>query len=338
MKRVIVAAMAAVVMGASSGLAFALDKVTLGTNWLAQGGHGGFYQALADGTYEKYGLEVEIKMGGPQVNNRPMLSAGRIDFLLAGSLLLPFDDVRNGVPTVAVAAFYQKNPESLIAHKGVYKDLADAGANAPTVLLSKDGQFSFWRWLLNEYGFRDEQVRPYGFSLAQFLSDKKAVQQAYATSEPLYAAAEGVEVDTFLFADYGYSTYSNVIQTRRDLVEQNPDLVQRFVSASIEGWYNFLYGDRSKGYAAILKDNPELTAEKLDKEMEQVKKLGLIDSGAALEKGIGSIDMARVGSFYELAVKSGIVESGSVDITQAATDQFTNKGVGLDIKQKLTGQ
>ncbi|HWK68195.1 MAG TPA: ABC transporter substrate-binding protein [Rhizobiaceae bacterium] len=337
MKRLIVAAMAAVVMGASSSLAFALDKVTLGTNWLAQGGHGGFYQALADGTYEKYGLEVEIKMGGPQVNNRPMLSAGRIDFLLAGSLLMPFDDVRNGVPTIAVAAFYQKNPESLIAHKGVYKDLADA-AKAPTVLLSKDGQFSFWRWLVNEYGFRDEQVRPYNFSLAQFLSDKQVVQQAYATAEPIYAAAEGAEVETFLFADYGYNTYSNVIQTRKDLVDSNPDLVQRFVSASIEGWYNFLYGDHSKGYEAILRDNPELTAEKLDKEMEQVKELGLMDSGAALEKGIGSLDMATVKSFYELAVKSGIVEKDSVDITQAATDQFTNKGVGLDIKRKLTGQ
>lgn len=337
MKRLIVAAMAAAVMGASSTLAFALDKVTLGTNWLAQGGHGGFYQALADGTYEKYGLDVEIKMGGPQVNNRPMLSAGRLDFLLAGSLLMPFDDVRNGVPTIAVAAFYQKNPESLIAHKGVYKDLTDA-AKAPTVLLSKDGQFSFWRWLLNEYGFRDEQVRPYNFSLAQFLSDKEVVQQAYATSEPLYAAAEGVEVDTFLFADYGYSTYGNVIQTRTDLVENNPDLVQRFVSASIEGWYNFVYGDRSKGYEAILKDNPELTAEKLDKEMEQVKKLGLIDSGAALEKGIGSVDMERVKAFYELAVNAGILEKDSLDVTKAATDQFTNKGVGLDIKQKLAGQ
>ncbi|MGI6856210.1 ABC transporter substrate-binding protein [Mesorhizobium sp. 1B3] len=337
MKRLIVAALAAVVMGATGSLALALDKVTLGTNWLAQGGHGGFYQALADGTYEKYGLEVEIKMGGPQVNNRPMLSAGRLDFLLAGSLLMPFDDVRNGVPTIAVAAFYQKNPESLIAHKGVYKDLADA-AKAPTVLLSKDGQFSFWRWLVNEYGFRDEQVRPYNFSLAQFLSDKQVVQQAYATAEPIYAAAEGAEVETFLFADYGYNTYSNVIQTRTDLVENNPDLVQRFVSASIEGWYNFLYGDHSKGYEAILRDNPELTAEKLDKEIEQVKKLGLMDSGAALEKGIGSLDMATVKSFYELAVKSGIVERDSVDITKAATDQFTNKGVGLDIKQKLTGQ
>lgn len=337
MKRLIVAAMAAVVVGATSSLAFALDKVTLGTNWLAQGGHGGFYQAIADGTYEKYGLEVEIKMGGPQVNNRPMLSAGRLDFLLAGSLLMPFDDVRNGVPTIAVAAFYQKNPESLIAHKGVYKDLADA-AKAPTVLLSKDGQFSFWRWLVNEYGFRDEQVRPYNFSLAQFLSDKQVVQQAYATAEPIYAAAEGAEVETFLFADYGYNTYSNVIQTRKDLVENNPDLVQRFVSASIEGWYNFLYGDHSRGYEAILRDNPELTAEKLDKEMEQVKKLGLMDSGAALEKGIGSLDMATVKSFYELAVKSGIVEKDSVDITKAATDQFTNKGVGLDIKQKLAGQ
>ena len=326
-------------LGAFAGLmastaAWANDKVVLGTNWLAQGGHGGFYQALIDGTYEKYGLEVEIHPGGPQVNTRPMLAAGRLDFLVTGNLLLSFDNVRNGIPTTVVAAFYQKDPQVLMAHEGAYSDFNDL-VNAPAILLAKDAQYSFWLWLVSEFGFKDEQVRPYGYSLAQFLSDEKMVQQAYATAEPLYAAKSGANPVSYLLADYGYRTYANTIETRQDLVNDNPDLVQRFVDATIIGWNNFLYGDRSKAYELILKDNPDMSAETLDAELEMIMKLDLIDSGDAVEKGIGAMSMERVAQFHELAVKSGIVEDADMDMTKVATDQFVNKGVGTDIKKQL---
>ncbi|MBC2885633.1 ABC transporter substrate-binding protein [Ochrobactrum sp. CM-21-5] len=334
MKKTLAAAITALSLGLSAQMAHALDKVTLGTNWLAQAGHGGFYQALADGTYEKYGLDVAIEMGGPQVNNRPMLAAGRLDFLLAGNLLLSFNNVANGIPTTVVAAFYQKDPQALMAHEGEYKDFQDL-ANAETILISKDGQFSFWPWLVKEFGFKDEQLRPYGYSLAQFLSDKKTVQQAYATAEPLYAEKEGAKVTTYLLADHGYSTYGNTIETRQELVDTNPDLVQRFVTASIEGWTNFLYGDRSKAYELILKDNADMSKETLDAELARIKELQLIDSGDALEKGIGAVSMERVKDFYDLARKSGIVSGDELDMNKVATDAFVNKGAGLDIKKQL---
>lgn len=315
----------------------AADKVVMGTNWLAQGGHGGYYQALADGTYAKHGLDVEISMGGPQVNNRPLLAAGRLDFLMAGNLLLSFDNVRNGIPTTVVAAIYQRDPQALMAHKGAYADFA-ALAKAPKVLISKDGQFSFWPWLVQQKGFHDEQLRPYGFSLAPFLADKELVQQAYGTAEPIYAAAEGADPEVFLLADQGWNTYASTIETRNDLIEKNPDLVQRFIDATIEGWYTFLYGDHSAGYSAIIAANPEMTAEKLDAEMAKFKELGIIDVGDALDKGIGAVDPARVAAFYQLAVSAGILAEGSVDPAKVATDQFVNKGHGLDLKAKLTGQ
>ena len=318
----------------SSQIVAAADKVVMGTNWLAQGGHGGFYQALADGTYSKHGLDVEIMMGGPQMNNRPMLIAGKLDFLMTGNLLLSFDNVRNGIPTMVVAAFFQKDPQAMISHKGSYKNFADL-ANAPTVLVSKDGQFSFWKWMVNAHGFKDEQVKPYGYNLAQFLNDKQMVQQAYGTAEPLYAAAAGATPETFLLADQGWTTYSTTIEARTEMVEKNPDLVQRFVNASIEGWYNFLYGDRTAAYDLIMKDNPEMTKEKLDKEMAQFENLGIIDVGEALTKGIGAMDMGRVKAFHKLAIDAGIIEAGSVDINKVATDQFVNKGHGLDIKANL---
>ena len=318
----------------SSNIVNAADKIVFGTNWLAQGGHGGFYQAIADGTYKKHGLDVEIMMGGPQMNNRPMLIAGKLDFLMTGNLLLSFDNVRNGIPTMVVGAFFQKDPQAMIAHSGQYSNFSDL-KNAPTVLVSKDGQFSFWKWMVNAHGFKDEQVKPYAYNLAQFLQDEKMVQQAYGTAEPIYAAAAGAKPETFLLADHGWTTYSTTIEARTEMVQNNPDLIQRFMNASIEGWYNFLYGDRSAAYGLIMKDNPEMTKEKLDKEMAQFEKLGIIDVGEALTKGIGAMDMARVKSFHKLAIDSGIIEAGSVDINKVATDQFVNKGHGLDIKAKL---
>tara|TARA_B100000965_G_scaffold274908_1_gene232844 strand:- start:232 stop:1236 length:1005 start_codon:yes stop_codon:yes gene_type:complete len=318
----------------SSNIVNASDKIVFGTNWLAQGGHGGFYQAIADGTYKKHGLDVEIMMGGPQMNNRPMLIAGKLDFLMTGNLLLSFDNVRNGIPTMVVGAFFQKDPQAMIAHSGQYSNFSDL-KNAPTVLVSKDGQFSFWKWMVNAHGFKDEQVKPYAYNLAQFLQDEKMVQQAYGTAEPIYAAAAGAKPKTFLLADHGWTTYSTTIEARTEMVQNNPDLIQRFMNASIEGWYNFLYGDRSAAYGLIMKDNPEMTKEKLDKEMAQFEKLGIIDVGEALTKGIGAMDMDRVKSFHKLAIDSGIIEAGSVDINKVATDQFVNKGHGLDIKAKL---
>lgn len=320
----------AIAMALAAGAAQAQDEVRFGTNWLAQGGHGGFYQALADGTYEEYGLDVEIVEGGPQMNNRPMLPAGRLDFLMAGNLLLSFDNVRNDIPTTVVAGFFQRDPQALMSHEGVYEDFADL-TNAPTVLISRDGQFSFWQWLVDAHGFRDEQLRPYGFNIAQFLSDEEIVQQAYATAEPLYAAAEGADVTTHLLADHGWNTYSTTIETRTELVENDPDLVQRFIDASIIGWYNFLYGDRSAAYELIMEENPEQSVEKLDAEIARMQELGIVDSGDALENGIGALDLDRVASFHELAVNAGIIDEGAIDPSAVATDQFVNNGVGLDL-------
>ena len=116
------------------------------------------------------------------------------------------------------------------------------------------------------------------------------------------------------------------------MVENNPDLVQRFIDASTTGWYNYLYGDNSAGNAAIIAANPDQTLEKLAKEVKQLKSLGIIDSGNQLEFGIGAIDMARVKAFYDLAVKTGILEAGSVDVAKVATDQFVNKKVGMELK------
>ena len=318
----------AMTIALASSAALAQDKVTLATNWRAQATHGGFYQAVADGTYKKYGLEVEIQQGGPQVNNRAMLPAGRVDFLMTGGLLTALENTRSKVPTVIVAAYFQKDPTSLMTHKGEYKNFADL-KSAKTMFIAKSNQFGFWQWLKAEHGFSDEQFKPYAFNIGPFMADKKSVQQAFATSEPLYARAQGVDVDVFLLADQGYNTYGNLIETRQDLVQNKPDLVQRFVDASIIGWKNFVYGDPKPGLDLIKKFNPDVNDAGLAAEREQMIAFELVDAGEGKTKGIGAIDMARVHDFADRMIKAGIFKAGEIDADAAVTDRFVNKGVGL---------
>ncbi len=332
-------AMLATALAATVWPALAQDKVIFGTNWRAQAGHGGFYQALADGTYKRYGLDVEIQQGGPQVNNRPMLPIGKLDFLMAGNLLLTFDQIKNGVPIVVVGAIFQKDPQAIIAHPGQGYEKWDELKKASTVLISKDGQFSFWQWMKAEHGFKDEQLKPYTFNLGPFLVDKKAVQQGYSIAEPINVRKQaGFDPVVHLLADQGFNTYSTTIETRAQLVREKPDLVRRFVEASIVGWNNYLYGDRKAADALIKKDNPDMTDEYIEGSIALMKSLGIVDSGEALTKGIGTMDEVRIRSFFDKMVKAGLYKPGEVDLSKVATTQFVNKGLGLDVKKKLTGK
>ena len=319
--------------------AMAQEKVVFASNWRAQAGHGGFYQAVADGTYKRLGLDVEIQQGGPQVNNRPMLPIGKIDFLMTGNLLLTFDQIKNGVPVTVVGSIFQKDPQAIIAHPGQGYDKWEDLKKAPTVLISKDGQFSFWQWMKAEHGFKDEQLKPYAFSLGPFLNDKKVVQQGYSISEPINVKKQaGFDPVVHLLADHGFNTYSTTIETRTQLVREKPDLVRRFMEGTIIGWYNYLYGDRSAANALIKKDNPDMTDEYIEASVKLMKDQGIVDSGDALTKGIGAIDEARIKSFYDKMVKAGVYKPGDVDLTKVANTQFVNKGLGLDVRRKLTGK
>lgn len=299
------------------------ERVVFATNWKAQAAHGGFYQALVDGSYAAHGLDVEIRQGGPQVNNRPLLAAGRIDFLMAGNLLHAFDNVKNGVPTVAVAAIFQKDPQALIAHPGQgYEDFA-ALKDAPVVLVAKDAQFTWWQWLKAEHGFRDEQLRPYNFSLSGFLANPRAVQQGYSVAEPIYVRRQGgFEPVVHLLADHGFSTYSTLIETRAATVRDRPELVQRFVDASIAGWRSYLHGDRTAANARMLADNPELTIEEIEASVALMQAQGIVESGDALEHGIGAMRPERVTSFLEKMVRAGLYREGEVDVSKVADYRF----------------
>lgn len=314
------------------GAACAQDKVTFATNWKAQAAHGGFYQALADGTYKKHGLDVTIIQGGPQVNNRPLLPAGRIDFLMTGNLLHSFDNVKNGVPTIVVAAMFQKDPQALIAHPGQGYEKFESLKSAPVALIAKDGQFTWWQWLKVTHGFNDEALKPYNYNLGPFLANPKAIQQGYSVAEPIYVETQGkFKPVVHLLADHGFSTYSTLIETRTDTVKNKPDLVQRFVDASILGWVNYLHGDRKAANAMMMKDNPEMSEAEMEASVALMKQQGIVDSGEALTFGVGAMNQAQIKSFYAQMVKAGLYKDTDVDLSKVATLQFVNKKVGLQV-------
>ncbi len=325
------AALAAAAIGPAA--AQTLDKVAFGTNWVAEAEHGGFYQALADGTYRSYGLDVTIVPGGPSVNNRMLLPVGKIDFFLTANTIEGFDAVAQNLPLIEVAALFQKDPQVLIAHpdRGIDKfaDLKNL-----TLFVSQEGMASYYQWLKADYGFKDSQVKPYTFNPQPFLANTNSAMQGYVTSEPFaIAKAAHFTPKVFLLADQGFSAYSTLLETRRDLVEKKPDLVQRFVDASIVGWYNYIYHDNSAANALIKKQNPEMSDDLLAYSVDAMKTYGIVDSGDTLKLGIGAMTDARMKDFFDKMAHAGVVKPG-LDYRKGYSLQFVDKKVGLELRPK----
>jgi NitT/TauT family transport system substrate-binding protein len=331
-KRILIAIAMLAILHGTQGSIRALDKVTIALNWKAQPELGGFYQALADGTYKAHGLDVTIKSGGPMINNRPLLAFAQIDFLIATNLLQPFDALKQGIPTKVIAAFLQKDPQCLLAHPDSGYKTWDDLKQAP-LYMGTTGRLSFFRWLNSAHGFERSKLRPYNHVLTPFLIDKTAVMQGYATAEPKRVEdAIGREPPVFLLADHGWTSYSTLLETRIELIEKNPDLVQRFVDASILGWYHYLYApDVAVANALIMRDNSAMTDDQIAFSRDKMREWGLVDSGNAPENGIGAIDATRVDAFYQSMVKAGMYAAGDLKPADAVSLEFVNKGVGREL-------
>jgi len=307
--------------------ATAAETITFGTDWKAEAEHGGYYQAVATGIYRQHGLEVTLRQGGPQVNHAQLLAAGRLDFNLAPNSFIPLNFVQENIPMIAVAAIFQKDPSVLIAQPGRGNDTLTALKGKP-IMIGSDTRITSWNFLKSKFGYSDDQIRPYTFSVAPFLADPKAIQQGYLSSEPFTIEAQGIKPVVMLLADAGYSSYGSLIQTSDKLVREKADLVQRFVDASIEGWYSYLYGDPAPANALIKRDNPEMTDALLGYGIAKIKEYGIVESGDAKTKGIGAMAEARWQEFFDTMASAGVYPK-SLDFRKAFTLQFVNKKVGM---------
>ncbi len=298
--------------------ASAQDKISFGLDWQAEAEYGGYYQALATGLYAKHGLDVAIRQGGPQVNQAQLLVAGRLDFAIASNSFIALNFVQQGIPFVAVAAMFQKDPAVLIAHPGQGNDSFEALRGKP-IMIGASTRVGWWAFLRARFGYTDSQIRPYTFNFAPFLADPHAIQQGYVTSEPLSIHdASGTEPVVLLLADAGYDGYGSLIVTGRRMLADRHDVAQRFIDASIEGWRSYLSGDPAPGNALIKRDNPEMTDTLLTYGRDALKQRGIIESGDALALGIGAMTDARWAAFLASVQGQGLFP-GDLDVKQAYT-------------------
>lgn len=299
------------------------DRVTLGTDWFAQAEHGGFYQAQALNIYRDYGLEVTIRMGGPQAaTGTQLLLGGAVDFAMSNGTIA-INAVTQGAPKVTVAGFFQKDPRCLIAHPEPKVEQLE-GLNDRPIFIIQQAVVDFWGLLVKRYGFKDSNRRVYNFNVGPFLADPTSVQQGFITSEPYTIETEGgFKPQVFLLADYGYTPYATTIDTTRATIEQRPDVVKRFVQASAKGWYSYL-DDPTAGNALIQKDYPEMSSDRLAYGLKTMQEYGIVLSGDAIAKGIGHMSDQRWQDFFDSMVEAGVFES-SVDYRAAYTLDFVQE-------------
>jgi NitT/TauT family transport system substrate-binding protein len=287
----------------------AQERFLVGTNWLPDAERGGFYQAEAASIYKKHGLDVTVQAGGPQLNNPQLLAAGKLDAVMITSALEAFNYAHNGVPIVAVAGVYQRNPQILMAHRASGITSFEDMRGKP-IMISSLARNGYWLWLKAKFGFTDDQIRPYTFNLVNFMNNPNAIQQGFVTYEPYAVKKQGADPVSFLFADAGYRDYGGIIVVRRETLEARKDVVRRFVQALSEGWRDFLFGDPAPGIALIKSQNPQLTDDIVDYSMHALVERGLIHSGDAAAGGIGNMTEQRWQQIYEQMSGMGAIEKG----------------------------
>jgi NitT/TauT family transport system substrate-binding protein len=295
--------------------------VAFGLDWLAEAEYGGYYQALATGAYARHGLTVDIRQGGPQVNQAQLLLAGRLDFTIAGNAFLALNFVQQQLPFVAVAAMFQKDPSIILAHPGVGHDSFAALRGQP-IMIGSDTRVGWWNFVRAKFGYSDAQIRPYTFNLAPFLADRMALQQGYLGSEPfLVKQAAGFDPVVLSLADAGFAGYASLIATSRATVAQHPDLVRRFLQATAEGWHSYLDGDPAPGNALIKQANPDMTDALLAYGRAALKSHGIVQGGDAAHLGIGAMTDARWQDFFQSMVAAKLYPA-DLDYRAAYTLQF----------------
>lgn len=316
---------AILVGGTWSASAEELQKVTIITSWYAQAEHGGFYQAKALGLYEAEGLDVTVKMGGPQVNTMQLLLAGEAEFA-NGYDFQVLSGVEQGLPVKAVAAMMQHDVNGMVTHKDVS---GLDGLKDKTLMIATSARASWWPWLKAKYGLSDSQVKPYTFNVQPFLVDSQSAQQAFPTSEPFTLEQKNIPYNFYLFADQGYPPYGMTTVTRNDVITQKPEMVERFLRASVNGWKRYLE-DPAPGNALIKQANTKMTDELLAFAIKRIKELQLVTGGDAAVEGIGTMKQERWKASFDYMVSAGLLKADTNWQDAFTTEFVKNLNVKAD--------
>ncbi len=301
---------------ASSGL----TAVRLQTDWYPQPEHGGFYDAQIRGYYKDEGLDVTILPGGPYVNALQQVSAGTVQFAM-GSSDNTLESIGNGVPLVAVAATMQHDPQAIMVHQdSPVHTFQDLDGHAVAIKL---GASTWFEYLVKRYQLRNVREIPATYSVANFLHDPAYIQQIFVTSEPFFARQAGAPVRALLISQAGYDPY-RVFLTSRSFLQEHPEIVAKFVRASLRGWRDYLVHPDDIN-AAIGKLNPAMSAAQMKFSYEALRDQHFIAGDAPNGADLGRFEPARWASMYQQLLDLKVITK-PFDPATAYTMQFMPSG------------
>ena len=292
--------------------------VSMTLNWYPQADHGGYFAAKAEGIYEKYGLDVTLRPGGPQVNVHQLLAAGQTDFIM-GTQMRALNARSQGIPIVSVAAWYQKDPQTILVHEGSGNDSL-AALKGKTIYLPGIARTNYWPWLKVKFGLSDDQIKPYDPSFRALALDKTAASQGYLTNDAWQMAKLGAKAKSLLLADYGWGAYVSTLDATDKTVAEKPEVVRAFVRATSEGWKRYL-ANPAPAHALIKQMNPQQEDELMNVSYRIMREAGLLESGDAKGGRIGVMTDARWDAFYKEMVAAGALPP-NVELKKTYTLQF----------------
>jgi NitT/TauT family transport system substrate-binding protein len=295
-----------------------VTRVVLQADWYPQPEHGGFFTALVKGYYKEQGLDLTIQPLGPYLSVEKQVSSGAAQFGMGSSDRI-LEAIADGQPLVAVAATMQNDPQGVMVRKdSPIHSFADL--NGHTVAI-KTGS-TWWEYIEKRYQLNSVHEVPAMMNVANFVADPQYVQQAFATSEPYFARKAGVETRMLLTSDAGYKPY-RVMFTTRDFLQQHPEIVGKFVRASLRGWRDYL-NDPAPAHALISKLNPALTPDWMQFSWQALRDGHFVTGKNPSGSELGRMDAGRWQAMYEQLLELKVIEK-PFDPSTAYTLQFVGK-------------
>ncbi len=295
------------------------QRVTLMLNWYPEAEHGGFYAALVHGIFERYGLDVEIRPGGPNAPVAQELVTGRVQFAIGNA-----DDVllfRNEqVPVVALMAPIQNTPRCILVREE--SNVTQLSELDGLILQANVGR-PFLTFMKAEGLLDGVQVVPYSGSVAKLVSDPKTAIQAYSFSEPFMAAEQRVQVRKLMLSDVGFNPYASCLMSTDDYIAANGDLVARMVIACREGWQQYLESPEQTNAVILAANAQGMSDAALQFGVAELKPLCLPESLPAEE--IGHMTNERWSQLIEQFTKLELIDPSKVKVDQVFSTRFIDR-------------
>ncbi len=291
-------------------------KIRVMTNWFAEPEHGGLFHAVAAGLYDKAGLDVELKPGGPGLNGIQLMAGGELDIAMSYDMAI-LASYEKGVPVKAIFTCFQFDLIGLMTRPEV-NSLAELKGRK--VYFAPSGFATYWPWLKKKYGYTDDMAGPKGQNLQTFITDPTSAVAGYITSEPYVAEQQKMPTKFFLFANEGYPSYANTMVTTDAFIKNNREAVAAFTRVSVEGLKAYMK-DPAIGNELIKKLNPKMDDGQINFGLAKMREVKAIEAGDAATMGIGIITEARWKQTRDFLVEASLLKADT-DYKQSMTTEF----------------